>query len=116
MELMKGSPIYDFWIGQNDGDGKRLRGSGNRNEGRDGKVEGEGSSGKPAEQSSKPPDPPKQDYIHVRARRGQATDSHSLAERVIHSPFNCAVCHVIVLYAFCLPYREDHFLKQDNST
>lgn len=26
--------------------------------------------------------PVKQDYIHVRARRGQATDSHSLAERV----------------------------------
>lgn len=25
---------------------------------------------------------PKQDFIHVRARRGQATDSHSLAERV----------------------------------
>lgn len=24
----------------------------------------------------------KQDYIHVRARRGQATNSHSLAERV----------------------------------
>ncbi|EEF28039.1 transcription factor bHLH62 [Ricinus communis] len=31
--------------------------------------------------STKPPEPPK-DYIHVRARRGQATDSHSLAERV----------------------------------
>ncbi|GAU46283.1 hypothetical protein TSUD_175000 [Trifolium subterraneum] len=29
----------------------------------------------------KPPEAPK-DYIHVRARRGQATDSHSLAERV----------------------------------
>ncbi|CAA0815306.1 Transcription factor bHLH62 [Striga hermonthica] len=29
----------------------------------------------------KPSEPPK-DYIHVRARRGQATDSHSLAERV----------------------------------
>ncbi|CAN8270488.1 unnamed protein product [Cochlearia groenlandica] len=29
---------------------------------------------------SKPPEPFK-DYIHVRARRGQATDSHSLAER-----------------------------------
>ncbi|KAL1219324.1 Transcription factor bHLH77 [Cardamine amara subsp. amara] len=29
---------------------------------------------------AKPPEPPK-DYIHVRARRGQATDSHSLAER-----------------------------------
>jgi len=25
---------------------------------------------------------PKDDYIHVRARRGQATNSHSLAERV----------------------------------
>lgn len=23
------------------------------------------------------------DYVHVRARRGQATDSHSLAERVL---------------------------------
>ncbi|KAL3835034.1 hypothetical protein ACJIZ3_009770 [Penstemon smallii] len=30
---------------------------------------------------SKAPDSPK-DYIHVRARRGQATDAHSLAERV----------------------------------
>ncbi|XP_020591759.1 transcription factor bHLH62 isoform X2 [Phalaenopsis equestris] len=28
------------------------------------------------------PPPPKGDFIHVRARRGQATDSHSLAERV----------------------------------
>lgn len=67
----------------NDSDGKRTKASGNKNEGGDGKVEGEASSGKHAEQSSKPPpsDPPKQDYIHVRARRGQATDSHSLAER-----------------------------------
>ncbi|KAI3676347.1 hypothetical protein L1987_85953 [Smallanthus sonchifolius] len=32
-------------------------------------------------ENTKPPEPPK-DYIHVRARRGQATDSHSLAERV----------------------------------
>ena len=29
----------------------------------------------------------KTDYIHVRARRGQATDSHSLAERVSRSVF-----------------------------
>ncbi|XP_022761805.1 transcription factor bHLH62-like [Durio zibethinus] len=36
---------------------------------------------KQSKESSKPPEPPK-DYIHVRARRGQATDSHSLAERV----------------------------------
>ncbi|KAG6516588.1 hypothetical protein ZIOFF_027054 [Zingiber officinale] len=45
----------------------------------------EHSSGDHREQdsgkNSSPPEPPK-DYIHVRARRGQATDSHSLAERV----------------------------------
>lgn len=35
----------------------------------------------PDKANQKPPEPPK-DYIHVRARRGQATDSHSLAERV----------------------------------
>nr|KAJ0188818.1 hypothetical protein LSAT_V11C900461030 [Lactuca sativa] len=36
------------------------------------------------EKNPKLPEPPKdyKDYIHVRARRGQATDSHSLAERV----------------------------------
>ncbi|CAN0923492.1 Transcription factor bHLH49 [Linum grandiflorum] len=37
-----------------------------------------GTSGKNGKQGS----PPKEDYIHVRARRGQATNSHSLAERV----------------------------------
>ncbi|KAL6661837.1 hypothetical protein ACP70R_001221 [Stipagrostis hirtigluma subsp. patula] len=37
---------------------------------------------KPAKgKNAKPVEPPK-DYVHVRARRGQATDSHSLAERV----------------------------------
>ncbi|XP_042385395.1 transcription factor bHLH78-like [Zingiber officinale] len=45
----------------------------------------EHSSGNHREQdsgkNSSPPEPPK-DYIHVRARRGEATDSHSLAERV----------------------------------
>ncbi|XP_020216084.1 transcription factor BHLH089 [Cajanus cajan] len=53
--------------GQGGGDGKRVK-----------KSETQSSSGKPAEPAS---EPPKQDYIHVRARRGQATDSHSLAER-----------------------------------
>ncbi|KAF8088034.1 hypothetical protein N665_0557s0034 [Sinapis alba] len=38
-----------------------------------------GGGSKTAEQKNKP-EPPK-DYIHVRARRGQATDRHSLAER-----------------------------------
>ncbi|KAG9155198.1 hypothetical protein Leryth_020462 [Lithospermum erythrorhizon] len=45
------------------------------------KQEGEAYTGNAAEQTAKPSEPPKQDYIHVRARRGQATDSHSLAER-----------------------------------
>ncbi|XP_019433665.1 PREDICTED: transcription factor bHLH62-like [Lupinus angustifolius] len=40
-----------------------------------------GSEDKHIKGNSKQPEPPK-DYIHVRARRGQATDSHSLAERV----------------------------------
>lgn len=38
--------------------------------------------GKNEKQGSQGSDPPKEDYIHVRARRGQATNSHSLAERV----------------------------------
>ncbi|XP_061373489.1 transcription factor bHLH79 [Gastrolobium bilobum] len=48
------------------------------------KAEAEESSAvgnKSSEQVTKSSEPPKQDYIHVRARRGQATDSHSLAER-----------------------------------
>ncbi|CAN6462667.1 unnamed protein product [Victoria cruziana] len=40
-----------------------------------------GDEKQPKEAAQKPTEPPK-DYIHVRARRGQATDSHSLAERV----------------------------------
>lgn len=44
------------------------------------KTSGEGNQ-KQSKDNQKPPEPPK-DYIHVRARRGQATDSHSLAERV----------------------------------
>ncbi|XP_045789303.1 transcription factor BHLH094-like [Trifolium pratense] len=41
---------------------------------------GGSSNNNSAEEPSSEPHP-KQDYIHVRARRGQATDSHSLAER-----------------------------------
>ncbi|XP_058775650.1 transcription factor bHLH49-like [Vicia villosa] len=40
------------------------------------------ASGKNTKQGSQSSDPPKEEYIHVRARRGQATNSHSLAERV----------------------------------
>ncbi|CAI9281331.1 unnamed protein product [Lactuca saligna] len=51
--------------------GKRTKMSESKDELSGLKVDGE---------NSKPSEPPK-DYIHVRARRGQATDSHSLAER-----------------------------------
>ncbi|WCJ35600.1 basic helix-loop-helix (bHLH) DNA-binding superfamily protein [Euphorbia peplus] len=37
---------------------------------------------KQAKENSDSGDAPKENYIHVRARRGQATNSHSLAERV----------------------------------
>lgn len=63
---------------------KRLKSLGSREDNGDVKSEMEASSGegnKPAEQTKIKNEPPKQDFIHVRARRGQATDSHSLAER-----------------------------------
>ncbi|XP_022776673.1 transcription factor bHLH49-like [Durio zibethinus] len=40
------------------------------------------TTGKQGKRGSQAADPPKEEYIHVRARRGQATNSHSLAERV----------------------------------
>ncbi|KAK8588463.1 hypothetical protein V6N13_087386 [Hibiscus sabdariffa] len=43
---------------------------------------GSGKSEEDAKGSSTRAPEPSQDYVHVRARRGQATDSHSLAERV----------------------------------
>ncbi|KAG6429646.1 hypothetical protein SASPL_107698 [Salvia splendens] len=61
-------------------DKKRMKAVGS-NGARETKTEGEGNSTKASEALAKPADPSKQDYIHVRARRGQATDSHSLAER-----------------------------------
>lgn len=67
---------------QSEGDTKRLKAVGS-NGARETKTEGEGNSTKASEALAKPVDPSKQDYIHVRARRGQATDSHSLAERVM---------------------------------
>ena len=40
------------------------------------------TTGKQGKQGSQASDPPTEEYIHIRARRGQATNSHSLAERV----------------------------------
>ncbi|KAL6983573.1 hypothetical protein U1Q18_016957 [Sarracenia purpurea var. burkii] len=66
--------------GMSDCDGKRIK-VGACDENIDSKAEAEANSSKQPEQNTKLPEPPKQDFIHVRARRGQATDSHSLAER-----------------------------------
>ncbi|KVI05572.1 transcription factor BHLH094-like [Cynara cardunculus var. scolymus] len=66
--------------GMSDCDGKRLRMLGLGNENFEPKAKADGGFGKLAENHIKPAES-KQDYIHVRARRGQATDSHSLAER-----------------------------------
>ncbi|KAL0440804.1 UNVERIFIED_CONTAM: Transcription factor [Sesamum radiatum] len=68
---------------KNESDAKHMKSSGSRDENGGSKTETEeisGTSVKPVEEKSTA-EPPK-DYIHVRARRGQATDSHSLAERV----------------------------------
>lgn len=40
------------------------------------------TSAETSRENSKASEIRKADFIHVRARRGQATDSHSLAERV----------------------------------
>ncbi|KAF3787671.1 Transcription factor [Nymphaea thermarum] len=40
------------------------------------------SNARQSQDQSQNVDAPKEDYIHIRARRGQATNSHSLAERV----------------------------------
>lgn len=40
------------------------------------------SDGKQAKGGSQSVQAPKENYVHVRARRGRATNSHSLAERV----------------------------------
>ncbi|KAH9606856.1 hypothetical protein KSS87_020264 [Heliosperma pusillum] len=64
-----------------DTDSKRIKSSGSGDENQTQKGDGEVNSGKGAEKTSKAPLDAQKDYIHVRARRGQATDSHSLAER-----------------------------------
>lgn len=94
---------------QSDCDGKRLRTSRDDNGDSAAKGEGEPSSAKATDLNKA--ELPKQDYIHVRARRGQATDSHSLAERVCLSRFHLAdrffriVSQVIRLYFIPYWYR-----------
>ncbi|KAK6241997.1 hypothetical protein SCA6_007386, partial [Theobroma cacao] len=69
--------------GMNNGCGKRLKALKGRDENHDSKAKVEPSSGKLVEQKLQPPKPPKQDYIRVRARKGQAINNHNLAKKVI---------------------------------
>lgn len=67
-----------------------------------------GNSSKAADKNATPPEPPKQDYIHVRARRGQATDSHSLAERV-----SSYTIFFSLIFGFHFNYTSYNILSQD---
>ncbi|PKI36584.1 hypothetical protein CRG98_043004 [Punica granatum] len=56
--------------------------NGNKKDARNGNDNNKETSVSSSKDNSKASEVQKPDYIHVRARRGQATDSHSLAERV----------------------------------
>ncbi|KAL2932686.1 Transcription factor bHLH62 [Bienertia sinuspersici] len=85
-ESQSQSPLFSNTnqVGQNEEDSSAKR-SKSEEDGNTKTEENRGIGEESKKQSNnanlKPPEPPK-DYIHVRARRGQATDSHSLAERV----------------------------------
>ncbi|KAI3722800.1 hypothetical protein L2E82_33895 [Cichorium intybus] len=72
----------------------------------------------------------KPDYIHVRARRGQATDNHSIAERARREKLKkkmqvlqdmvpgckkltnkAAILDEIISYVHCLQMEVEHFTK-----
>lgn len=83
---------------QEESSGKRCKSADESNGAEDNSCKGkaaqsnsENGGKKQGKDTSKLPEPPK-DYIHVRARRGEATDSHSLAERVqfLGSQLHCS--------------------------
>ncbi|CAN1173189.1 Transcription factor bHLH63 [Linum perenne] len=63
-------------------EGKRIKANGDHRHSSSSSNNKKENSGESSKENSKVTDDQKKDYIHVRARRGQATDSHSLAERV----------------------------------
>ncbi|EOY00256.1 Big petal p-like protein [Theobroma cacao] len=69
--------------GMNNGCGKRLKALKGRDENHDSKAKVAPSSGKLVEQKLQPPKPPKQDYIRVRARKGQAINNHNLVKKLL---------------------------------
>lgn len=96
---------------QTDTEAKRLKTFKSTDENDDIKTEAEASLGissKLADQNPQPPEAPKQDYIHVRARRGQATDSHSLAERVSMIAICMIVTNTLVSPIFYQSFQHEH--------
>ena len=90
------------------------RPKGEQNNGAD--VRGKQSVKQAKDNNSQSGEAPKENFIHVRARRGQATNSHSLAERVPSLSQNICydkvrkslfffVCLMIQL--FCLQVRRE---------
>ncbi|KAA3461026.1 transcription factor BPE-like [Gossypium australe] len=53
----------------NDGEGKRIKAAGGREQNHESRVEAEPSSGKLVEEKAQPSEPPKQDYIHARREK-----------------------------------------------
>lgn len=96
-------------FGQNSSSSKRLKGIALKDEKRILKEEADNTSvtsAKHAKQNKKATEESKQDYIHVRARRGQATDSHSLAERVSRAlPFFFSCFQVLFSSRNCCLFR-----------
>ena len=84
------------------------------------------SSSDTLKENSKASEVQKPDYIHVRARRGQATDSHSLAERVrnnlwyflylgiisVIQNFSSAVCVIYVMYECVMQVRRERISER----
>lgn len=69
------------------------------------KIEKDNGDAKSKDSSKTAAEAPK-DYIHVRARRGQATDAHSLAERVCvySSFFDIRLCLNLLFYEYLSSY------------
>lgn len=69
-------------------------------------LESSDSRGKQTKDDSDSKEPAKENYIHVRARRGQATNSHSLAERVKHIHYCSSKCKIYLKSWYFALYDE----------
>lgn len=66
-------------------------------------------TGKQVKEDSDGGEPPKDNYVHIRAKRGQATNSHSLAERV-NPKDNCVIQSKLIIFLDILNESPMSFL------